>query len=37
MAQKCLIIKDEGIISGKAYHELHMISGVSLSLLSAPA
>ena len=34
LAQKCLVVKDEGMISDEAYHELHMISGVGLPPLS---
>ena len=34
LAQKCLVVKDEGMISDEAYHELHMISGVDFPPLS---
>ena len=34
LAQKCLVVKDEGMIRDNTCHELHMISGVGLPLLN---
>ena len=32
--QKCLVAKDDGMVSDIAYHELHMVSGVNLPPLN---